>query len=71
MALVGEETITYNDIMGNSHEVPILSRKPADSKRPKFRLYFGAGLKAPVVCQILAHTGAEVRIASPATDYEK
>ena len=32
---VGEKTITYNDILGNSYEVPILSRKPADSKRSK------------------------------------
>jgi len=25
---VGEETITWNDIMGESHEVPIISRRP-------------------------------------------
>src|SRR6185312_7816562 len=26
---VGEKTITYNDILGRSQEVPIISRKPA------------------------------------------
>jgi hypothetical protein len=26
---VGEKTITYNDILGQSHEVPIISQKPA------------------------------------------
>jgi hypothetical protein len=25
---VGEDTITWNDIMGESHEVPIISRRP-------------------------------------------
>jgi hypothetical protein len=36
LVLIGEKTITYNDIMGNSHEVPILSRKPAtDAKQSK------------------------------------
>ena len=29
LVLVGEKTITYNDIAGNSIESPILSRKPA------------------------------------------
>jgi hypothetical protein len=27
--LVGEKTITYNDMLGHSHEVPIISEKPA------------------------------------------
>lgn len=32
---VGEQTITYNDIMGRSYDVPIESRKPAASaKKP-------------------------------------
>ena len=29
LVLVGEKTITYNDIAGNPIESPILSRKPA------------------------------------------
>jgi hypothetical protein len=33
---VGEKTITYNDILGRSFEVPIVSQKSApDSKQPK------------------------------------
>ena len=28
LLLVGKETITYNDMLGQSHEVPIESRKP-------------------------------------------
>jgi hypothetical protein len=28
MVLVGANTITFNDIMGNSRNVPILNRKP-------------------------------------------
>jgi hypothetical protein len=35
LVIVGKNTITYNDILGNSHELPIVSRKPADAKRPK------------------------------------
>jgi len=36
LVLVGKNTITYNDIMGSSHEVPIVSRKPAaDAKQSK------------------------------------
>jgi hypothetical protein len=31
---VGKKTITYNDILGNSLEVPILSRKPATDVKP-------------------------------------
>ena len=35
---VGEKTITWNDIMGQSHEVPILSRTPvADTLTPHNR----------------------------------
>ena len=35
---VGEKTITWNDIMGQSHEVPILSRTPvADTLTPQNR----------------------------------
>jgi hypothetical protein len=34
LVLVGEKTITYNDIMGRSFEVPIVNRKPAtDAKQ--------------------------------------
>lgn len=29
---VGKNTITYNDILGQSHEVPIVSQKPAAAK---------------------------------------
>jgi len=36
LVLVGKETITYNDLLGQSHEVPIVSRKPAeDTKKTK------------------------------------
>ena len=36
LVLVGEKTITYNDIMGNSLDVPIISRKSvADAKQSK------------------------------------
>ena len=35
---VGEKTITWNDIMGQSHEVPIISRTPvADTLTPQNR----------------------------------
>ena len=35
---VGEKTITWNDIMGQSHEVPIISRTPiADMPIPQNR----------------------------------
>ena len=33
---VGRNAITYNDILGQSHEVPIISQKPATAKRPKY-----------------------------------
>jgi len=29
LVLVGKTTILYNDILGQSHELPIISRKPA------------------------------------------
>lgn len=29
LVLVGKKTIAYNDILGESHEVPIVSRRPA------------------------------------------
>ena len=29
LVFVGDKTITYNDILGRSWDVPILSRKPA------------------------------------------
>jgi hypothetical protein len=33
---VGKDTITYNDILGRSQEVPIISRTPAtNTKQPK------------------------------------
>jgi len=36
LVLVGKKTITYNDIMGNSLEVPIVSHRPAkDAKQSK------------------------------------
>ena len=36
LVLVGEKTITYNDILGQSQDVPILRRKPAAQiKQPK------------------------------------
>ncbi len=31
---VGKKTITYNDMLGNSLEVPIVSRKPAANTKP-------------------------------------
>ena len=33
LVLVGSKTITYNDILGNSRKVPILSRKAVSEKR--------------------------------------
>ena len=36
LVLVGEKTIQYNDIMGRSFEVPIISQKPVPSpEQPK------------------------------------
>jgi hypothetical protein len=36
LVAVGEKTISYNDLLGQSFEVPIISRKPApDSAQPK------------------------------------
>ena len=36
LVLVGKQTITYNDLLGQSHEVPIVSRRPAaDAKLSK------------------------------------
>lgn len=32
---VSKDTITYNDIMGNSYEVPIQSQKPAPKKESR------------------------------------
>lgn len=29
LVLVGKKTITYNDLLGQSHEVPIVSQRPA------------------------------------------
>jgi len=29
LVLVGEKTITYNDMLGTSHELPIISEKPS------------------------------------------
>lgn len=29
LVLVGKKTITYNDLLGESHQVPIVSRRPA------------------------------------------
>lgn len=29
LVLVGEKTITYNDMLGQSHELPIISEKPS------------------------------------------
>jgi hypothetical protein len=29
LVLVGEKTVTYNDMLGHSHELPIISEKPA------------------------------------------
>ena len=34
LVLVGKDSIRYNDILGESHELPILSRRPA-AKQPK------------------------------------
>jgi len=36
LVVVGEKTISYNDILGQSFEVPIISRRPAtDTAQPK------------------------------------
>jgi len=36
LVLVGKDTITYNDLVGQSFELPIVSRKSAkDAKQPK------------------------------------
>ena len=36
LVLVGEKTISYNDLLGQSFEVPIISRKPVtDTPQPK------------------------------------
>ena len=37
LVLVGKNTITYNDILGRSYEVPIKSQKPAESQKPAAR----------------------------------
>ena len=34
LVLVGKNTITYNDILGQSLEVPIASRRPATQAKP-------------------------------------
>ena len=34
LVLVGKNTITYNDILGQSLEVPIVSRRPAAGAKP-------------------------------------
>ena len=34
LVLVGKDNITYNDLLGESHELPILSRRSA-TKQPK------------------------------------
>ena len=34
LVLVGKNTITYNDILGQSLEVPIVSRRPAADTKP-------------------------------------
>ena len=35
LVLVGEKTITYNDMLGRSFSVPIISKKPAAAKKRK------------------------------------
>ena len=36
LVVVGEKTISYNDLLGQSFEVPIISRKPAtDTAQPR------------------------------------
>ena len=35
LVLVGKNTISFNDLLGVSHEAPILSRNPADAGKPK------------------------------------
>lgn len=34
LVLVGERTISYNDLLGQSFDVPIISRSPADDTAP-------------------------------------
>lgn len=33
LVLVGKQTLAYNDILGQSHEVPIVSRRPAEDRK--------------------------------------
>jgi hypothetical protein len=35
LVLVGEKTITYNDMLGRSFEVPIVSRKPSAASKSR------------------------------------
>lgn len=35
LVLVGKNTITYNDLLGRSYELPIESRRPAEPKQSK------------------------------------
>ncbi len=37
LVLVGKNTMTYNDILGRSYEVPIKSQKPAESQKSAAR----------------------------------
>ena len=34
LVLVGKKTVTYNDLLGRSFEVPIVSQRPAGTARP-------------------------------------
>ncbi|MGD0986829.1 MAG: hypothetical protein ABR874_03390 [Candidatus Sulfotelmatobacter sp.] len=34
LVLVGDKTITYNDILGQSQQIPIVSRKPVGDTKP-------------------------------------
>ena len=34
LVLVGKETVTYNDLLGRSFEVPIISQRPAGTAMP-------------------------------------
>ena len=34
LVLIGKKTVTYNDLLGRSFEVPIVSQRPAGTARP-------------------------------------
>jgi hypothetical protein len=52
LVLVGRNTITYNDILGRSHEVPIESQKPAAKPKRSSRFWSGASTPCSTAARI-------------------